>query len=230
MMGGRLTKGYRSSSEQSSEQTENYEKIETVRLAIRTAHTLILMPLHADYLIMLIEVCCRGPSLLHVLKNQLQARPYNNAYIVHYGTTCVQPGLDYFKRHFNSSLKETSSAFKAARYFSPLKMNNIQPNAEAIDKLKAFPFINSQAILDVLKGELPSYLSKVSGIDPSIDILDWWKQNESALPCWAAALRKVLLVQPSFVASERVFSLLKSSFNPQQQSSLQDYIEISLVL
>ena len=70
----------------------------------------------------------------------------------------------------------------------------------------------------------------MSDTDPSIDILDWWKQNELALPCWAAALRKVLLVQPSSAASERVFSLVKSSFNPQQQSSLQDYIETSLML
>ena len=61
---------------------EKYENTETVRLVIRTAHTLILnndaILLHADYLIVLIEVCCKGPSLLHVLKDQLQAKPYNN--------------------------------------------------------------------------------------------------------------------------------------------------------
>ena len=95
---------------------------------------------------------------------------------------------------------------------------------------KAFPLLNSQAILDGLKGELPSYISKVSEFDPSIDILHWWKQNKSALSCRAAAVCKVLLVQPSYAASERVFSLLKSYFNPQQQSSLQDYIETSLML
>jgi len=66
--------------------------------------------------------------------------------------------------------------------------------------------------------------------DPSIDVLQWWKQNESALPCWASAARKVLLVQSSSAASERVLSLLKSSFSSQQQSSLQDYIETSLML
>ena len=91
-------------------------------------------------------------------------------------------------------------------------MNNIQPNTEAIDALKAFPFLNSQAIFDGLKGELPSYLSKVSDIDPSIDIIHWRKQNESALPCWAAAVHKVLLVQPSSAASERVFFLTKVLF------------------
>ena len=44
----------------------------------------------------------------------------------------------------------------------------------------------------------------MSDADPSIDNLQWWKQNESALPCWAAAAREVLLVQPSSAASERV--------------------------
>ena len=81
-------------------------------------------------------------------------------------------------------------------------MNDIQPNAEAINVLKVFPLLNSQAILDGFKGELPSCLSEVSNIDPSIDILHWWKQNESALPYRAAALCKVLLVQPSPAASE----------------------------
>ena len=51
-----------------------------------------------------------------------------------------------------------------------------------------------------------------------------------SLPCWAAAVHKVLLFQPSSAASERVFLLLKASFNPHQQSSLQDSIEISLML
>ena len=74
---------------------------------------------------------------------------------------------------------------------------------------------STSVVLEGLKGELSSYLAKVS----DIDILRWLQQNESALPCWVAAARKVLLVQPSSVA-----------FNQQQQSSLQDYIETSLML
>ena len=38
------------------------------------------------------------------------------------------------------------------------------------------------------------------------------------------------LVQPSSATSERVFSLLKASLGPQQDGSLQDYIESSLIL
>ena len=40
--------------------------------------------------------------------------------------------------------------------------------------------------------------------------------------------RKACLIQLSPAASERVFSLLKNSFNEQQQISLQDYIVMML--
>ena len=40
----------------------------------------------------------------------------------------------------------------------------------------------------------------------------------------------VLLVQPSSVAAERVFSLLNNAFHSQQESSLEDYLELSVML
>ena len=48
--------------------------------------------------------------------------------------------------------------------------------------------------------------------------------GETLLPYWSSAARKVLVVQPSSVAAERVFSLL-STFSSQQDSSLEDYIK-----
>ena len=43
-------------------------------------------------------------------------------------------------------------------------------------------------------------------------------------------LEKIILIQPSSAAAERVFSLLKVSFNERQDGALQDYIEASLML
>jgi len=40
----------------------------------------------------------------------------------------------------------------------------------------------------------------------------------------------ILLIQPSSAASERVFSLLNNTFNEQQQSCLEDYVEVSIML
>ena len=41
------------------------------------------------------------------------------------------------------------------------------------------------------------------------------------------SIQVVLLVQPSSVASERVFSILTNSFSTQQESSLEDYVQLS---
>ena len=56
------------------------------------------------------------------------------------------------------------------------------------------------------------------------------QENSKDIPNWAIAVSKALLVQPSSASSERVFSLLKASFDEQQDSSLQDYLEASLML
>ena len=60
--------------------------------------------------------------------------------------------------------------------------------------------------------------------------LTFWNGHEDDLPNWSKAARQVLLVQPSSASSERVFSLLRNSFGERQHSSLQDYIEASLML
>ena len=38
--------------------------------------------------------------------------------------------------------------------------------------------------------------------------VDWWRQNEDNLPHWLGAVKMVLLLQPTSVAAERVFSRL----------------------
>ena len=42
--------------------------------------------------------------------------------------------------------------------------------------------------------------------------------------------RKVITVQPSSAAAERVFSLLSNSFTKRQTSSLEDYMQLSVML
>ena len=115
-------------------------------------------------------------------------------------------------------------AFKAACYFSPQKVHEIQPTASSIDCLKAFPFFDSKD-LEGLKGELPTYLAKAADVDSSIDPMHWWRLNASTLPHWAVAACRVLLVQQSSAASKRVFSLLNASFG-----ALQDYLETTVML
>lgn len=51
-----------------------------------------------------------------------------------------------------------------------------------------------------------------------------------ALPCWSNAVKKVLTIQPSSAAAERVFSLLNSGFGDLQENLLKDYIETLVML
>ena len=54
-----------------------------------------------------------------------------------------------------------------------------------------------------------------------------WHRQEERLPRWATTVKQVLLIQPSSAAAERVFSILKASFNEQQDCALVDYIQAS---
>ena len=147
-----------------------------------------------------------------------------------YALQCVQPGLNYFHQHLNGCLQSPLAAFKAARLFLPQKVQQMQPDILSVDSLASFPFLNIPSILSALKAELPQYVASTEDLAASYDPLRWWKENESVLPTWATCARKVLVVQPSSAAAERVFSLLKSSFSERQGQSLQDYLETSLML
>ena len=66
-------------------------------------------------------------------------------------------------------------------------------------------------------------------VSTEFDLIAWWKRHAIELPKWANAFKKLILVQPSSAAAERVFSILQR-FTAQQQSSLEDHIELSVML
>ena len=103
-------------------------------------------------------------------------------------------------------------------------------DAQALDSLSVFPFFDTVEIAQ-LKTELPNYIAACEDIDSLHNIiLTFWKNHASSLPHWAMAASKVLVVQPSSAAAERVFSLLKHLFSDTQNGSLQDLIDTSLML
>lgn len=60
--------------------------------------------------------------------------------------------------------------------------------------------------------------------------MPWWEDGSPNLPSWSSAVLKVVLVQPSSAAAERVFSLLVTMFGDQQYDTLEDYVEAALML
>ena len=146
-----------------------------------------------------------------------------------YCLSCAQPAFEYFKAKFHSDLQIQLNGFKAARLFDPVKVCELQPTGVDINDLKVFSFF-APPKLEGLKVELPVYLAKANGVSADIDKLQWWQIHMKEFPKWASACSKVLLVQPSSAAAERVFSLLVNSFNDRQTCSLEDYIESSIML
>ena len=105
------------------------------------------------------------------------------------------------------------------------------PTDASVESLRAFPFLDSDAIINGLKAELPVYLAAAEDFNVLNEEqkVEWWHRQEERLPRWAMAVKQVLLIQPSSAAAERVFSILKASFNEQQDCALVDYIQASVM-
>ena len=189
-----------------------YEQIEKVKASVQAAY-------HPNVRAIATQLSGKAPG-----------DPLHEQWIT-YAKNCVQPGLSYFHLQLSTSLKKSLEVCKAFQLFSPQKAYTMQPDASKIDQLlSCVPFLNNSGTLNALKAELPTYLSKAGGTDENFSPLEWSKINAPSLPEWSEATKKVLLIQPSSAASERVFSLLKNSFNEQQEASLQDYVEASIML
>ena len=74
-------------------------------------------------------------------------------------------------------------------------------------------------MIQSLKDELPAYLVKAADLPSDFHVPKdtWreWKTTATDLPSWSAAVEKLVLVQPSSAAAERVFSLLVTMFGDQ---------------
>ena len=66
----------------------------------------------------------------------------------------------------------------------------------------------------------------------TVNLLNWWKEKEenNSLLKWVQGFKLVLLVQPSSGAAECVFSLLNNSYNTRQESTLEDHIQLSVMM
>lgn len=68
-----------------------------------------------------------------------------------------------------------------------------------------------------------------SGHSPT-DLLAFWKQYGSRVPCWAAAAKIFVLLQPNSCAAERGFSVWRKKIDNDQASALQDLQELTVQL
>ena len=109
-------------------------------------------------------------------------------------------------------------------------MCSLNQTAADIDNLKVIPSLSSISVQHGLKQELPKYVAAAEGISSNTNKLNWWKSHESDLPNRSSACKVSLLIQPSSATAEQVSSLLSNSFGDIQSSSMEDYVETSVLL
>ena len=149
---------------------------------------------------------------------------------IKYGKDRVKPVEEYFKSKFSNELSTSLSVFKAARVFAPSKVKEMTPDISIVNSLSEITFLNNKTTLNNLKSEFPQYIALSEDTSPEVDVMSWWAEHSDELPHWSSAAKMVALIQPSSGAVERVFSILTNTFGTQQDHSLQDYIEASLML
>ena len=82
-----------------------------------------------------------------------------------------------------------------------------------------------------LANELPDYLAAADRVTlgNEDEKVTWWAAHRETLPHWSALVKKMLLIQSSSAAAERVFNLL-NSMSSQQGNSPEDYIAASVMV
>ena len=124
---------------------------------------------------------------------------------------------------FDSDLKNSVNVFEVAQLFLPSKISEMNVTAESLEKLSIIPFITT-SIRENMKKELSTYVAVATGVDASVNVLEWWEKHSTELSMWADVVQDIVLLQPTSVAAERVLSILKSSLVPQQNHTHQDYV------
>ena len=144
----------------------------------------------------------------------------------------VEPGIQWFLRKFNAEVYNTLSAFKAARIMCPEVVQSLRPTPATAQGLRLFPFSDSNHVINGLITELPNYVAAAHNFTMACeeDKVNWWRQHSDRSPHWSFAVMKVILVQPSSAAAEKVFSIINSSFNDSQDHALVDYIQACVML
>ena len=113
-----------------------------------------------------------------------------------------------------------------------MQVQSLCPDAVAIERLRCIAFLDDDEVVEGLKTDLQSYLAECNGCRnlTNEEKGPWWGDHSAAIQCWAAAPRKILLLQESFAAAERAFSMLMSAFGQQQLNALTDYLQTSVML
>jgi hypothetical protein len=98
--------------------------------------------------------------------------------------------------------------------------------------------VRGGALLTELERDLPLYVAAAHGFtadhgnvdDFTQSVLGWYKNHSGEIGAWAEASLIAFSFTPSSAAAERVFSLLKTLFGPNQDMALADFVQGSIMV
>jgi len=138
------------------------------------------------------------------------------------------------------SLVDTMKLLDAVRIFDPMfvKLHRARLSDDSVRQLCELPAFDDASLCSGLLEEASSYAALVASdeIDRSDskrfteDVLSWWRVNGSKIPTWSKCARIGFAYKPSSAQAERVFSMLKAMFTPQQMAALMDMVQGSIMM
>ena len=103
-----------------------------------------------------------------------------------YSKACVQRAYEYFQTKFDVDLASTIKSFKAARFFLPKKIGELELTAAELDLFSSLSFLGVNEVAS-LKSVLHIYPAAVESISSSINPPKCWHNNTDKLPNWVGA-------------------------------------------
>jgi hypothetical protein len=156
----------------------------------------------------------------------------------------IKPAFDYIESRLTDNcdqpyhMKLQHEQMYLLKAFDPsFAKNNVDD--PFVDNFKKIPPFVGHRLIPALKAEREAYVAAAQNFGPSDhddikeftkDVLAFWAMHGKKFPTWAIAARITFALTPNSAACERVFSLLKLFFGPQQDASLADQIEAALSL
>jgi hypothetical protein len=152
----------------------------------------------------------------------------------------VRPGFDYYEAKFfdeGAQLGRAVALFEAAELVNPQRIVALAVRVEELLP-NLPPSVDAPFRLALLE-QLPAYIREATLFTIHRDttfqrlpdrIWDWWREHGAEIPAWRRLTHLLSLFQPSSAAVERVFSEFKALFNPQQSRTLQDAVQLSVML
>ena len=149
----------------------------------------------------------------------------------------VAPVEEYFLSRIFDHLGGDVAIYKVLRNANPNAVRRSPPTAkEFADDVESLDHFLPEDI-DMMITELPQYVTMAQNWAPPANnadeldsIVSFWRNNGSQMLALSKFVKYAFTIITSSAAAERVFSVIKRSFDTGQKGALEDYVFLSTIM